>query len=208
MKLLMENWRRYVNEGKSLFSHVKSGRNMDIYQNYPDTYNIYLDWVLYDKKDSAAKAYVEHFREMARKYEKEKGESPYWKNYGDCWTVKPGFMDYFNPSDTFDSIERQQGRGQAADVLSKRLKKKYGSIETARDIASKTNELANQAYKSLMSYRKEFLETGAITGEEENKRLVDHFPSAFIYRPFMNPPGFEGTEMAGKVDIRGAHLEQ
>ena len=61
----MENWRRYVNEGKSLFSHVKSGRNMDIYQNYPDTYNIYLDWVLYDKKDSAAKAYVEHFREMA-----------------------------------------------------------------------------------------------------------------------------------------------
>ena len=58
-----------------------------------------------------------------------------------------------------------------------------------------------------MSYRKEFLETGAITGEEENKRLVDHFPSAFIYRPFMNPPGFEGTEMAGKVDIRGAHLE-
>ena len=71
MKLLMENWRRYVNEGKSLFSHVKSGRNMDIYQNYPDTYNIYLDWVLYDKKDSAAKAYVEHFREMARKYEKE-----------------------------------------------------------------------------------------------------------------------------------------
>ena len=84
----------------------------------------------------------------------------------------------------------------------------HDSEEAAKAVSEKTNELVTAAYNSLMSHRKEFLKSGAITGEEENKKLVDHLPSAFIFRPFMNPPGYEGTEMAGKVYIRGAHYEQ
>jgi hypothetical protein len=205
----MENWRHFLNEGKNLFTYTRSDRNTDIYQNYPDTYNLYLDWVLYDKKDSAAKAYVQHFREMARKYEeKMEGESPYIKNFADFWMVKEDFMDYLNPFETLVSLKRQQRFAKPSKRLTRRLEKSHGSVEAAMDVADKTEKLANQAYKSLMNYRQEFLETGAITGEEKNKRLVDHFPSAFLFRPFMNPPGYEGTEMAGKIDIRGAHYQQ
>jgi hypothetical protein len=210
MKLILENWRKYVNENKDLFTYIKSGRNRDIFMNYSDTYNIYLDWISWDKKDPAARAYVNHFDEMAAKYSETTGESPYWKNPSDIWDVKPEFYRFFDPSDLVAAIKRQQGRSDPGAVrrLTKRLKKDYDSIEAAEEMAKKTNELANQAYKSLMSYRKEFLDQGAITGAEENKRIVDHLPSAFIYRPFMNPPGYEGTDLAGKVDIRGAHLEQ
>ncbi len=210
MERIMEGWRQYVNENKNLFTYIKSGRNRDIFMNYSDTYNIYLDWVLWEKKDPAAKAYVNHFREMAAKYIETTGESPYWKNRGDIWDVKSEFYQFFNPSDLVAAIKRQQDRSDSAAVgrLTKRLKKNYDSLEDAEETSRKTNELANQAYKSLMSYRKEFLASGAITGEEENERIADHLPSAFIYRPFMNPPGYEGTDLAGKVDIRGAHLEQ
>jgi hypothetical protein len=217
MKLLLENWRQFLNENEYLFTYTRSGRNMDVYQNYPDTYNLYLDWVLYDKKDSAAKAYVDHFREMAKKYEKATGESPYEKNHADFWRVKPQFMDFFNPRERLNRLHRQQSRFEKTNNLNYKKSARrhlediiasHGSEEAASVVARKTDKLVNAAYKSLMSHRKEFLNSGAITGEEENKRLVDHLPSAFIYRPFMNPPGYEGTEMAGKVDIRGAHYEQ
>ncbi len=217
MKLLMENWRQYINEKEDLFTYTRGGRNTDIYQNYPDTYNLYLDWVLYDKKDSAAKAYVDYFREMARKYEKATGESPYEKKYSDFWRVKKEFMQFFNPREMLNLLHRQQsnfertGNSNYKKALARHLEKitaVHGSEKAARDVAGKTDRLVNAAYKSLMSHRKEFLNSGAITGEEENRKLVDHLPSAFIFRPFMNPPGYEGTEMAGKVDIRGAHYEQ
>ena len=48
----------------------------------------------------------------------------------------------------------------------------HGSEKAARDVAGKTDRLVNAAYKSLMSHRKEFLNSGAITGEEENKKLL------------------------------------
>lgn len=211
MKLLMENWRQYINEKEDLFTYTRGGRNTDIYQNYPDTYNLYLDWVLYDKKDSAAKAYVDYFREMARKYEKSTGESPYEKKYGDFWRVKKEFMEFFNPGWMLTVLDAHQRSGAYKNALRRKLERitaVHDSVESARAVDEKTDRLVNAAYKSLMSHRKEFLQSGAITGEEENRKLVDHLPSAFIFRPFMNPPGYEGTEMAGKVDIRGAHYEQ
>ena len=217
MKLLMENWRRFLNENEGLFTYTRAGRKMDIYQNYPDTYNLYLDWVLYDKKDSAAKAYVDYFREMARKYERTTGESPYEKNYGGFWRVKEEFMQFLAPGELLRLIDRlrrdfeitkNSDYKNAVRLNLEKITAVHDSEEAARAVSEKTEELVTAAYNSLMSHRKEFLKSGAITGEEENKKLVDHLPSAFIFRPFMNPPGYEGTEMAGKVDIRGAHYEQ
>ena len=174
MKVLMENWRRYLHEAKP---SVEKSRRSTLLSKYPDSFNVYFDWLIYERKDAVAKEYARAWHERLELLSQIEGRVYKTRQDGSQWL---SMYDFF------------EDRYKDADELKENLK----SLQ----------RLFKQTYKHLMDIRLEFPYDVFIEEDCPQKlKLLSYLPSAFVYHPDMYKPGLAGSaqDISEDVDIDG-----
>jgi hypothetical protein len=182
MKLLFENWRKYLNEEETLrwekdaedvwdevnsmlvFSWIKNSRYDTILQQYADSHSLFLEWVLHELNDPLAKKYAEMFGEYYRS--RQPGFAAAGEEIFSSGRIVPGF---------YADISRAAG---------------YPGM------VGKLNRLAKEVYSHLKSIAMDFPYDG-FPGEdcERKLELLRYLPVSFIYQPFARAPVEQESEM-------------
>tara|TARA_R110000824_G_scaffold229218_2_gene416929 strand:- start:166 stop:882 length:717 start_codon:yes stop_codon:yes gene_type:complete len=181
VKLILENWREFLNEEETLrwekdtedvwdevnsrlvFSRVKSTRYGIILHRYADSHSLFLEWVLHELNDPMAKEYSEKFSNDFRArqmFARAPGERAAPDKY---FVLIDGASKRIDPH-FYRSLQR---RGEPLDL----------------------NRLAKNVYSHLKNIAMDF-PYDVFPGEdcERKLELLRYLPASFIYQPFAQAP--------------------